>query len=147
MYNRKRSCGMARTNRYPLIPTFLTITVRVVPRKTQRYDTIGDWRWRGRTLRIRISREIAAKQREYLALVFVHELIEALLCRSARITTDVVDSFDRSFVGDSEPGDDPLAPYHREHTMAESVERQFAKALNLSWPDYQRALKTYQSGA
>ena len=39
-----------------------------------------------------------------------------------------------------EPGDDPRAPYHREHEFAGCVERLLAHELGIDWNDYEDAL-------
>jgi hypothetical protein len=114
----------------------LRVNLRIIPANQQRYDTAGDWLWTSNTLEIRISREVANKDIRYAMLLFVHELVEALLCRAAGITTAQVDSFDMSHPQADEPGDDPKAPYHRQHLAAEAVERELARQLQVKWKDY-----------
>ena len=43
---------------------------------------------------------------------------------------------------DDEPGDDPTAPYHREHCFATAVERMLIAALGVSWADYDQAVES-----
>jgi hypothetical protein len=112
------------------------IDLRVIPESQQRYDTAGDWLWAGNTLHIRISREMADQDIRYGMLLFVHELVEALLCRAAGISTAQVDSFDISHPQAEEPGADPRAPYHRQHMAAEAVERELARHLKVNWNNY-----------
>ena len=75
----------------------------------------------------------------YETLVAAHELIEAMLCRQAGISERAVDAFDRHYeahrkAGDqSEPGDDPRAPYHRQHVAATKIERELAALLGVVW--------------
>jgi len=63
------------------------------------------------------------------ALVAAHEMIEAYLALHAGVTQEAVDKFDGAYEAqrkpgdDSEPGDDPKAPYHREHVFATKIER------------------------
>jgi len=51
-------------------------------------------------------------------LVGMHEAIEAYLAINAGVSSEAVDRFDRVYEAkrrpgdDSEPGDDPMAPYH-----------------------------------
>ncbi len=120
----------------------LTIVLRLIPHAGQRYDTVGDWQWQGNTLQIRISRELETKNPDFVMLVFIHETIEAILCRHDGITEAEVDAFDMAFKGNSEPGDDPAAPYHRQHRQAERIERQLAAALGVDWSAYERTLNT-----
>src|SRR5690349_1815329 len=109
----------------------LAIVLKVIPHAGQRYDTVGDWRWRGKTLEIRVSREVGATNPDFVTLVFVHEAIEAILCRRDGITAAQVDAFDMSYKGTGEPGDDQAAPYHRAHQTAERIEHQLAAALGV----------------
>lgn len=60
--------------------------------------------------------------------VAVHELVETYLCQRAGITESMVDEFDIAYdqnrlPGDvTEPGDDPKAPYYKQHKFATKVE-------------------------
>jgi hypothetical protein len=75
------------------------------------------------------------------ALVAVHELIEALLCRVDGVTEDEVDHFDFNFKGDAEPGDDPNAPYYEQHQRASGYERLLAADLQVNWAEYERIIE------
>ena len=61
----------------------------------------------------------------YEFLIGMHEVIEAYLAIYAGVSPDAVDRFDKAYEAkrkpgdDSEPGDDPRAPYHREHVFDE----------------------------
>ncbi len=118
------------------IPPGLVVRLRVIPHRKQRYDTEGDWLWDGDTLEIRLSREVGEQDPRYTTLLFVHELIEALLCRSAGITGAQVDAFDMSHQEENEPGDNPAAPYHRQHAAAEAAEHALADQLGINWDEY-----------
>ena len=59
-------------------------------------------------------------------LIALHELIEARLCFKAGVTQDAVDTFDEKFSADGEPGDDPAAPYQKQHRAASILEHQMA---------------------
>lgn len=117
------------------LPPDLLVRLRILPQHLQRYDTEGDWIWRDDTLEIRISREVGEQDPRYALLLFVHELVEALLCRANGITTACVDAFDLAYRG-WEPGEDPAAPYHRQHMSAEAAERALAEHLGIDWEDY-----------
>jgi|GEM_PF-1357870 hypothetical protein len=117
------------------LPSELLIRLRVLPHRAQRYDTEGDWIWHDQGLEIRISREVGEQDPRYGLLLFVHELIEALLCRAGGITTACVDAFDLAHPG-TEPGEDPAAPYYQQHMSAEAAERALADSLGLDWQDY-----------
>jgi hypothetical protein len=122
------------------VPATITIVLSLIPQQSQRYQTVGDWMWHGDRLDIRISQEVGAKHPEYLALLSVHELVEALLCHQDGVSTSTVDAFDLAYRGEGEPGDNPLAPYHREHKIATQVERALAAGLKVKWSDYEQAL-------
>ena len=121
----------------------LKIIVQTIPHAEHRYDTVGDW-WIDidGTLQIRVS---AMEDYRHEALVAVHETIEALLCYARGITPDEVDKFDTNWKPpaddpSSEPGDDPLAPYWREHQFASSVERDLANELAVDWREYEASI-------
>lgn len=119
-------------------------TLRVIDHKFQRYNTCGDWRTWPKLTDVSVS---AMSDRRYELLVAVHELIEAELCRARGITEQEVTDFDTNYEqhlrtsdDNSEPGDQPMAPYHREHVFATKVERLLADELGVDWQEYERAL-------
>ena len=113
------------------------IFIQFIPHQEQRYDTCGDWFYEGPHLFIRVSNnlpEYASRiEQEAVAL---HELTEALLCRHRGVTQKMVDEFDFKWQnGQAEPGDNPDAPYHRQHEVADIVERVYlheAQGYNLA---------------
>ena len=49
---------------------------------------------------------------------------------------------------DEEPGDDPRAPYHREHVYATNVERMLAYEMGVNWDEYgERLDELYEARA
>jgi hypothetical protein len=113
------------------------------PHKYQRYDTVGDYQdVHGVTL-FTIS-EMENEQYEYL--VAVHELVEKILVDARGICLTSIDNFDQDYEArrqdgdDSEPGDDPQAPYHAEHVFATTVERLLAGELGVDWEAYDKAV-------
>lgn len=114
------------------------VTVDAVDHCDQRYNTVGDWEVTpGDTLKITVS---YLGNRNLEALVAVHELVEAILCLHRGVMPEAVDKFDKDFDGEGEPGDDPKAPYHREHVFATEVERMLAKELGVDWDAYGAAI-------
>jgi hypothetical protein len=118
--------------------------IRVVPHHKQRYETVGDW-IPGEPVKICVSK---MKDERYIFLVAIHELIEYELCRMKGISDEQVLEFDSMFeqersVGlqraSSEPGDDPRAPYKKEHAFATDIERLVAQKLGVRWSDYEEA--------
>jgi hypothetical protein len=118
----------------------MRITIETIPHASQRYPTVGDWMFiEPNELRIRVS-EMGDWRKE--AAVAVHELVEAILCRNDGVSEAAVDAFDRSFdpepdAFNQEPGDDPGAPYHRQHCFATAVERMLIAALGVSWVEHE----------
>lgn len=95
------------------------------------------------TLHIKVSE---MSDWRYEALVGIHEAVEALLCKRSGITEAEVDAFDLGFAhvkspiegaSPPEPGDDPHAPYHKQHVVATQIERALSFALNVDWNLYE----------
>jgi hypothetical protein len=128
--------NMSNSQPFAAIPSDLVVRLRIVPHREQRYDTEGDWLWEGSQLEVRISREVEEEDPRYALIMFVHEMIEAFLCSSAGISAEAVDVFDMSYAGEGEPGEDPAAPYHRQHLAAEAAERALARKLGVNWKRY-----------
>lgn len=108
-----------------------SVRIEVIEHSQQRYDTPGDWTFEADTLVVRVSR---MSKPIYGWLVAVHELVEALLCCIAGVTAEEVDDFDQ--LCGREPGDNPFAPYHKEHVAAEMVERLVAFLAGVNWREY-----------
>lgn len=73
--------------------------------------------------------------------VAYHELREYLVCKHKGIRQQEVDSFDMSFSGEGEPGDDPKAPYFLEHQYATRDERLLVSDLGLDWNEYEESIE------
>lgn len=118
----------------------MKITIETIPHAQQRYKTVGDWEFDSDgNLSIKVSK-LSSWRLE--ALVALHELVEVILCKHHGIPQALVDDFDIEFEknrqpGDnSEPGDDPHAPYRCEHCSATGFERILAAQLDVNWADY-----------
>lgn len=105
----------------------LDILIQTVPKTRQRYDTVGDWFYDDGRLVIRI---VEGDDWHVEFAIAIHELVESALCRVGGITQQQVDYFDFESSAE-EPGDDPAAPYHREHVLSNGIE-QIVLAL-LKW--------------
>ncbi len=127
----------------------MKITIETIPHGEQRYPTVGDWQWITPTeLLIRVSE---MGNPVYEAAVGIHEAVEALLCQQDGVTQAAVDRFDMAYErdrppfgipgDDGEPGDDPAAPYHRQHCFATAVERMLIAALGVPWAEYDAAVE------
>lgn len=110
------------------------LVVEVVPHSEQRYQTCGDWVLHDGAMHIKVS-DTGNDMDAFL--VGIHEAVEAMLCMRHGVTQLDVDHFDMvEFKGDGEPGEDPRAPYHFEHAVAEVVERTVAAAGGVVWGEY-----------
>jgi hypothetical protein len=120
----------------------MDIVSQVIPHEDQRYPTIGDWQWwpTPEALRIRVS---ALGDWRYEALIAIHEIVEAVLCKGADIGEEAVTAFDNeheALDGKGEPGDSPDAPYQRQHGIASGIERMIAAELGVDWVKYEEAV-------
>jgi hypothetical protein len=119
----------------------MKIMIEDIPHAIQRYETCGDWQlFPGDLTKITVSREMG---RDSCFLVALHELIEVELCRRRGISQEAVDAFDFEYEknrkpGDeSEPGDDPSAPYYKEHQAAMIFERTLAGLMEVDWKKHE----------
>ena len=119
--------------------------IRTLPHKQQRYNTVGDYItdvFHDTTV-ITVS-ECGSPKYEFL--VAIHEFIEHFLCKTRGIPEAVIDEFDieyekaRQPADEDEPGNHPLAPYHKEHIFATHIEKLLAKELGVDWNDYEETL-------
>lgn len=125
----------------------MNFQIQTIPHKSQRYPTVGDyWTDEAGVQQVRVS-EMGSKKYEFL--VAVHELIEAFLTQDCGIHEEDISRFDQAFEKereagiwslDDEPGNDPRAPYRKEHVLAEIVERLLASELNVDWQEYERTI-------
>ena len=118
-----------------------SVTITTIPHETHRYPTVGDWVYRRKSEHLTVFVSETGDWRESMS-VAIHELVEAVLCIQHGVDPDAVDEFDmhfektRDFQDESEPGDDPKAPYYHEHQIATNVEHNVAMHLGLHWPSY-----------
>jgi hypothetical protein len=120
----------------------LRIVIETIDHSRQRYPTVGDWQIdKAGNLHITVSK---MSDQRYEFLVAAQEMIEAYLAMHAGVSPEAVDRFDRAYEAkrkpgdDSEPGDDPRAPYHRQRMFASKIERSLAKQLGVDWRAYDR---------
>lgn len=123
----------------------MNITIKTIPHSQQKYPTVGNWGFADNgDIWIEVS-ELSDWRRE--ALIAVHELVEVLMCKHDGVTQEAVDKFDIEFEKNrhpdnvDEPGDDPSAPYLKQHCIATGVERILAAQLGVPWKDYELELE------
>ncbi len=132
----------------------INIRIETIPNEKQRYKTIGDWFYvdlayrnngeepQQRTV-IRVS-DLDEPKFEFL--VALHELVEMFLCHERGVTEKQVDDFDIYWKGDGDPGNDPAAPYWKEHQFASVIERMMAHELGVDWQQYEKRLDEVDEG-
>lgn len=119
------------------------ITIKTIPDSHQRYNTVGDYYTDERGNRIFAVSDMNNWKFEFL--VAIHELVESALCQDRGVTDAAIDAFDLSFEEkrlkgevDGEPGNDPSAPYYKEHQFASKIEKMLADELDVDWEEYYR---------
>jgi len=117
----------------------MKIEISIAPYPEMRYETAGDWQFRGDDLHIMVA-DLGDWRME--CCVAFHEMAEALICRWQGITEETVDEFDFAFTGDGEPGDDPACPYRTAHRIASALEFALALALDLDWKVYEERIES-----
>lgn len=119
----------------------MRIVIETIPHDQQRYDTVGDWKFIGDDLIIKVSRFYPNTLfSDFEFLIGIHELIEAILCKAHGIKEEEVDYFDMSHEDHPDPGSLIDAPYYRQHLIATIIERILASELGINWDDYEKAI-------
>ena len=114
----------------------LLLKIELILHGEQRYETAGDWRIDADgAICIKVS---DTGYRMDALLVGIHEAVEAILCDAHNVLESDVDAFDIEFckthdLEKEEPGEDPKAPYRREHAAADVVERIVALEADEVW--------------
>lgn len=132
----------------------MRINIESIPHSKQRYPTCGDWWYEGVLnlitqekepwLQIRVSEELPKATKE---LIVMHELAEVFMCAANGVTQKQVDDFDMNYEAnrkdgdESEPGDQPDAPYFHQHQIAMMVERLVAYKMGVNWADHEAAIE------
>lgn len=127
----------------------MNIEVKVVHPSQMRPEVDGaDWFWdKAGNLQVRVC---PMTDWRYETLLAIHETVEAIMCKENGVSQKAVDEFDRKYdqthSNDVEAGDDPSAPYVREHCFATAIERILCAELGVSWRDYDDELKKLYPG-
>lgn len=126
----------------------MNIAIKIIPDSEQRFPFTGaDWFWdKDGNLEVRVSK-LSDWRREFI--LSIHETIEAVLCKHNGVSQKAVDDFDewydKTHPTDLNAGDDPLAPYQHEHSIATAVERILAAELRVQWLEYDQELQGFPS--
>lgn len=119
------------------------IHIRAIPHQDHRKeagDTVGDWYTKFGSNVIEVSE---MSDWRYEILVSIHELVEKVLCDHAGITEKQVDEFDfnwKEHDNIEEAGNDSRAPYHKQHKIANVIERLLAIELEVNWNEYEKEI-------
>ena len=100
------------------------IIVKTIPHKSQRYNTTGDYFEKNGDWLFFVSK--SNKDEEFLTLI--HELTEWYLTQKRGISEKSITKFDIES-GLEDPGASKKAPYHKEHLIANKVEKLVSKYL------------------
>lgn len=118
-----------------------SINVKFIEEQDQRYETCGDYWEEPMSLEVRVTKY---RNNKYAQLILIHELIEMFLCEQRGIKFDDIDEFDRTYAiydDEGEPGDDPVAPYHKEHVFATKIEKLIAAEMGVDWFEYETTVE------
>jgi hypothetical protein len=114
----------------------MNIEIKTINHKKQRVGEVGDY-WKNKDKTVFA---ISKMTPEYEMLVTVHEVVEYFLVRQRGILLKNIDEFDKNYYKNKngEAGNDPKAPYHKEHLFATRIERLLAKELKINWKEYDK---------
>jgi hypothetical protein len=132
----------------------MDIEIKTIAAAKQRYETVGDWYDVTKAYptigdepdhrTVIVVSKFPDEKHEFL--IALHEMVEMYLCHARGITVKMVDEFDFGWKGDGEPGDDPAAPYCREHQFASVIERMMAHELGVDWEEYEKQIEAVSKG-
>lgn len=117
-----------------------SITIKFIPHSEQRLAAIGDWYFDADgNLEVRVS---DCGDWRYNFLFARHEMDEAILCKNAGITTEMVDE-DQLNAKDTDDPDSfsgyPSARLQNQHNDALAFEWQMSRLLGVDWLSYGEA--------
>lgn len=129
----------------------MDIHIKVIPEHEQRKEVNGaDWFWDDKgDLQVRVS---PMSDWRFEVLLGIHEAVEAVMCMHNGVSQSSVDKFDMAYdlahpdQPDINAGDDPDAPYAREHCFATAIERILCAELDVNWLTYDTELATTYPG-
>lgn len=122
---------------------------RTIPHIFQAYNTCGNYETTQDGILVIFVSELRNEKYEWL--IFLHEFIEANLCKYGGIEEKKITEFDLMFEKEreeglhgeeDEPGDDIRAPYRRQHIFATFIEEKMAKKAGIDWIEYNKAINS-----
>ncbi len=127
----------------------MNIFIKVVQPSQMRPNVDGaDWFWdENFDLQVRVC---PMSDWRYETMLAIHEAVEAIMCKHNGVSQKEVDEFDAAYdkthANDVEAGDDPAAPYKREHCFATAIERILCGELGVDWRAYDDELVSCYPG-
>ena len=121
----------------------IDIHIKSIPIAEMRIPgSYGDYWHEGPRLEIRVAE---CDNVDYETLISIHEIVEEWLTKRRGLTEEEIQAFDEMWdkehhPDDQEPGFDPRAPYLREHTVADALERLLCAFANIKLHDYEETL-------
>ena len=126
------------------------IIIEFIPGEQQRYPTAGDYYDTPEAVIFKITKQDIPEKN---LLILIHEMVEYALCTRRGISEHDITEFDiewnkkaeasKDWYADGiadEPGNEPSAPYVKEHRIAENFERLLAEYMGIDWISYDRNL-------
>lgn len=123
------------------------IEVSFIPTESHRYPTVGDYgtgvytgNWWFKITRPEDLGGGRLGEVRSIAIL-LHEIVEKLLKDQAGISDKAVDEWDMGPGAElDDPGTHPDAPYHRQHMLADTIERVFITLAGYDWAAYEEAV-------
>lgn len=109
--------------------------MKVIPHNWQDYNTVGNYFTTSDDIRVIFVSDLLNPNYEYL--IFLHEMVEQYLCFKNGIQEKDIDKFDMEHPELDEPGNNPKAPYFKQHAFATEIEAKMSVALEINWSDYE----------
>jgi hypothetical protein len=119
----------------------MKIVINTINHKDQRVGEVGDYWEKDGTATFVISK----MNKNYQALVILHELAEYFLVKKNKISLKAIDRFDKEFYENNnfgEAGGSKKSPYYNQHKFATKIEKMLAKELGISWNKYNKAVNS-----
>jgi hypothetical protein len=87
--------------------------------------------------------------------ILMHEITESFLCWLHGVKEEDISAWDKKWFAEEKrgvrhihdgPGDDPAAPYHTWHLVAERLEREFITQCGMSWEEHEENCERVYKG-
>ena len=113
------------------------IIVEFIEQKDQRYPTVGDYFDTDDAIHFKITR---MSTQMFSVAILLHEIHEYFRLAEDGISVEEIDKFDIDHPELEEPGDDPRAPYHKQHLESSVIERASIAMSGRLWSEYEKEI-------